>query len=150
MPAAYLDPRHLDTALTLGFPRANQMSAQVVRRGADTALVTPFFTAVLSSWTSDLDRVELVLRPEDLSLVPMSDQRTMHVQGKLELVEDLGGESIVYLSGGADAQLLTVTTGSDAPELQREIDGFWFDTRALMVFDPRSGNRLSGAIGELS
>lgn len=150
MPAAYLDPRHLETALTLGFPRANQMTAQVVRKGADTELVTPFFTAALPRWGSDLDRVDLVLRPEDLSLAPMAHDRAMHVSGRLELVEDLGGESIVYLSGGADAQLLTVTTGSDAAELHRDIEGFWFDTRALMVFDPRSGKRLTGVTGERS
>lgn len=89
-----------------------------------------------------------MLRPEDLSLVPMFHDRSMRVKGRLELVEDLGGESIVYLSGGEDAQLVTVTTCSDAPELQHDIDGFWFDIRSLMVFDPHSGKRLSGATGE--
>ena len=148
MPEAYLDPQHVDTALTLGFPRANKMTAKVSRNGTSTTLTTNFFTATLHDWHADVDQVELVVRPEDLSLLPR--EGTLHVPGDLELIEDLGGESIVYIRGGDEPQLLTAVTGSDAPELHGDIKGVWFDAHALMTFDPATGRRISGAIGDAS
>jgi ABC-type sugar transport systems, ATPase components len=145
MPEAYLDPQHVQTALALGFPRANKLTAKVTRNGTSTTLTTNFFAATLHNWQADVDNVDLIVRPEDLSLLPREGM--FHAAGDMELIEDLGGESIVYIRGGEEAQLLTVTTGSDAPELQGDIKGVWFDAHALMAFDPVTGQRISGAVG---
>ena len=145
MPEAYLDPQHLQTALALGFPRANRLKASVSHNGTSTTLTTNFFAATVPDWHADVDWVDLVIRPEDLSLVP--HEGMFYAAGAMELIEDLGGESIVYVRGGEVPQLLTATTGSDAPELKREIQGVWFDAHALMAFDAETGQRISGAVG---
>lgn len=145
MPEAYLDPQHVETALALGFPRANRLKAKVAHNATSTTLTTNFFAAIVPSWHADVDRVDLVIRPEDLSLAPR--EGLFFAAGNMELVEDLGGESIVYIRGGEVPQLLTATTGSDAPELKVEMKGVWFDAHALMAFNPETGQRISGAIG---
>lgn len=144
MPGAYLDPQHVATAMSLGFPRAVRMEGQVRRRGDTTGIATQFFTADLPVASEVPDTVDLVIRPEDLGLVPLPGR--IHIPGRLELVEDLGGESIVYLRCGEASNLLTATTGSDDPILRGEITGVFFDPADLMLFDRGSGRRLTTSL----
>lgn len=139
MPDAYLRPRHIATALSLGFPRANRIPARVEYEGAQASIASTFFVATLPDWNSDLDAVDLVIRPEDLHLTPQPG--AVRVPAQPELVEDLGGEAVLHLRCGT-SDLLTATIGSDDPVLRGDITDVWLDPTDLMVFDPASGQRV--------
>lgn len=140
MPDAYLNPQHIATAMSLGFPRANRMQGRVWRKEGSTGITTAFFTAEVPVPQEIPEVVDLVIRPEDLRL--LESPGCIHIPGELELVEDLGGESIVYLRCGNPSAILDATTGSDDPLLEGELTGVFFQPSDLMLFDPESGRRL--------
>jgi ABC-type sugar transport system ATPase subunit len=97
----YRRPDHLTTMALLGFPPSNQMSGELFSRSDQVWCRTGLFelpinTTPPADMQSDAGDIRVAIRPEDIRLNPDQDG-LLKCQAQIVLVEDLGGEVIVYL-----------------------------------------------------
>lgn len=95
----YGSPAHVRTMALLGFPEANVFSGQLARDGAEARISTRIFEfdARLDSVIDVPEAIRVALRPQDLLVNPPADAGLLTESGVIHLVEDLGGEQVVYL-----------------------------------------------------
>jgi len=130
----YDEPGHVRAIELVGFPRANlidgSLSAGLVEAG-------PFRFRLAANKTSS--RVVAGLRPESMRV---GGNGGLPGRGRIRLVEDLGGEYVVYLD--ADGLPLTASfPARDDLDLSHgnELE-FAVDPRDIVVFDAETGQRL--------
>jgi ABC-type sugar transport system ATPase subunit len=130
----YCEPGHVRAIELVGFPRANliegSLSEGLVNAG-------PFRFRLNSNETSC--HVIAGLRPESLRI---DGNVGLPASGRIRLIEDLGGEYVVYL----DADGLPLTASFPVRE---DLDlsyggklGFVVDPHDIVVFDAKTGHRL--------
>jgi len=130
----YDEPDHVRAIELVGFPRANlidgSLSAGLVEAG-------PFRFRLFTNTASS--RVVAGLRPESMRIGGNSG---LAGSGRIRLVEDLGGEYVVYLD--ADGLPLTASfpVRDDLDLSHGKELGFAVDPRDIVVFDAETGQRL--------
>ena len=136
--ALYDDPRHLRSLELVGFPKANVIAGSL--RGG-TLEAGPL--RVAAPGTRD-GPVAVGLRPEALR---RGRGAGLDGAGRVTLVEDLGGELVVYLdAGGTPLVMAYPVTGAEAPAAEAALP-FTVDPADLLLFDAATGRRLPGLGG---
>lgn len=136
--AVYDEPAHLRSLELVGFPRANLVPGTLAN-GAVEAGPFRFRTAANGAPHGIIAGI----RPE---AVRLGGGEGLRASGRVRLVEDLGGEYVVYLDvGGANGAALQVTTSFPVrgapPAYGADLD-FAVHPRDVIVFDAESGRRL--------
>lgn len=137
----YDDPRHLRVLEIVGFPRANVIAGQ-----ATQGLVSagPFSFPVPNRAGGP---IVVGFRPEALR---EGVGRGLDAEGRVTLVENLGGELVVYLaSGGTPMVMAFPYAGLPEPVLDGPIT-VTIDPADMLLFDPVTGARLPAAAGSAS
>ncbi|MCW6511165.1 ABC transporter ATP-binding protein [Lichenifustis flavocetrariae] len=133
----YHAPRHVRSLELVGFPKANVL-AGVAAGGVVTAgpLRCPVGASVRDG------PVTVGLRPEAIRL---GSSRGVAGKGRVRLVENLGGELVVYVDvSGTDLVMSFPVTDAAAPVFDSTV-AFSFDPADVLVFDPGDGRRLDKA-----
>jgi multiple sugar transport system ATP-binding protein len=145
--ALYQHPRNTFVASFIGTPPMNLIEGEIIA-GAPLRFRTSTGDVELqldARWTPALDgrpkrRVVLGVRPEDLSVAGSGENARLGViPARVELVELLGGESLVHASrGGVE---LTARLPTAIPSNTEEVDLVVSPDR-VHLFDRESGERL--------
>ncbi|MDQ0467755.1 ABC transporter ATP-binding protein [Labrys wisconsinensis] len=131
----YHDPGHARSLDLIGFPHANLLKG----RAEGTRLTAGPLTFGLAE---PLPAAEVLvgLRPEALKL---GTGAGIDFQGRVRLVENLGGEAVVYAqAGGQDLTLSLPLSGEPPPDFDAAV-ALTVDPGTLMLFDAASGRRLT-------
>ena len=146
----YREPQRLRSIELIGFPRTNTLSGSLAN-GRVTTTLFDFSVAGDGQESSDPGDVLVAVRPEDI--VHNGAGRALG-NGRLggtatvRLVEDLGGEYVVYM----DVEDVTLCTALPVGALDRQPtygDNFSFTVApdALIVFDRATGARIGRGRG---
>ncbi|KQT52018.1 sugar ABC transporter ATP-binding protein [Aureimonas sp. Leaf454] len=146
--AVYDDPRHVRSLDLIGFPHANLVPGTV--KGGQ--LQAGPIAATGFSGIRDGDIVA-GLRPEAVRLgfaddVPAGDvpanRARLDIPAEVTLVENLGGEAVVYLvAGGHNLTATLPLSGAVPPDLGAMLR-LSVDPADILVFDRQTGARLDG------
>ncbi|KQT86157.1 ABC transporter ATP-binding protein [Aurantimonas sp. Leaf443] len=140
--AVYDDPRHMRSLDLVGFPHANLVPGTLSGGRLDagplraSGLFQGFEGAVIAG-----------LRPEAIRLMPQAgarpaDAALLQIDAEVTLVENLGGEAVVYVEAGGHPLTATMPlTGAPPPELGTRLR-LAVDPADIMLFDAGSGARL--------
>ena len=137
MPGVYLRPGHVATMQLLGFPRANVIEATVEGGSARSELLSVDVTGLPAGTTSVL----LGIRPENLELfdpVPGA----IRIPLRLQIVEDLGSDSVIHLEAGSRTLTACVPTHALGDPDTLELEAGWVRPESVQVFDATSGRAL--------
>jgi multiple sugar transport system ATP-binding protein len=135
----YRCPANVFVARFIGSPPMNFVSGQIEDGSEGARFVAPGFTMRLpvgkahSAWPA---QVIVGLRPEDLALRPAGQG----VSGTVQLIEQLGAESIVYVAAGD--QMITVKVDKESSVRRDENVSLSIAPETVHFFDARSERRL--------
>ncbi len=134
----YDDPRHVQALELVGFPKANVVAGTV----ADGVVMAgPFRFPAPRRPDGPLT---FGLRPEALR---RGQGRGIDGQGRVTLVENLGGELVVYIeAAGTPLVMAYPFAGEPEPTFGGEI-GFTVDPADILLFDAATGARLPPGAG---
>jgi multiple sugar transport system ATP-binding protein len=133
--ALYDDPRHLRSLELVGFPKANVIAGTL--RGG-TLEAGPLRVAAPGFRDGP---VAVGLRPEALR---RGRGAGLDGAGRVTLVEDLGGELVVYLDvDGTPLVMAYPVAGAEAPVAEAALH-FTINPVDLLLFDAATGRRLPG------
>jgi ABC-type sugar transport system ATPase subunit len=107
--SVYTRPQHVRTMELLGFPEANVLSGSLNAGICHTPLFD-FRAELINSSTPG--NVAIAVRPQDIKINPPADTTLITFPADIVLVEDLGGELVVYLEA-AGLPLTAVVRHSD-------------------------------------
>jgi len=136
----YDDPDNLFVADFMGSPGINKLRGAVVRKGRMLFFRSEAGTFPLTGPEGKgLAQPEVILgiRPEHLRIA--SGNRGL--PASIELVEQLGGESLIYARGQDDTKLVAKVEGYPKLDRSRRIV-LEPDPRALFLFHSQTGHRL--------
>lgn len=108
--SVYTRPQHVRTMELLGFPEANVFSGSLNGATCHTPLFD--FRAALANGGAQTT-VAVAVRPQDIRINPPQSASLISFPADIVLVEDLGGELVVYLEA-AGLPLTAVVRHSDA------------------------------------
>lgn len=138
MPKAYLYPQTLPMARALGFPRVNILPA-TVERGEKTQIVSPLLEfSADATLAAESGSIALAIRPESVGLEEVDG--AFEVPVTLELVEDLGADSIIHFRSGE--QPVTACHPSDSFSHEQMTKTVWIRQADIKVFDAGTGALL--------
>lgn len=133
----YHDPRHARALDLVGFPHANLLGGRI-RAGALEAGPLRFRVSAPDA------EVTAGLRPEAIRFGGGEGAGTLRLDGHVRLVENLGGEAVVYIDCAGHALTATLPiSGGHPPEIGSRV-GFRIDPADVMLFDAVSHARLDG------
>jgi len=142
--AVYRDPSNTFVAGFIGSPPMNLLEGAIVTEGglrfvaSGGAVSVPLPAAWRSLVTTGNPRpIILGVRPEDVSLAPLG---TTGIPARVDLVEPLGQELLIYASAGQQELTARVAPGVHA-EVGTEIL-LGFDPEGLHLFDPDTQERF--------
>jgi len=142
--AVYRDPSNTFVAGFIGSPPMNLLEGAIVIEaglrfvGSGGAVAVPLPAAWRSLVTTGNRRpIILGVRPEDVSLAPPG---MTGIPARVDLVEPLGQELLIYASAGGQELTARVAPGVRA-EVGTDIS-LGFEPTGLHAFDPESGERL--------
>jgi ABC-type sugar transport system ATPase subunit len=143
--ALYRRPAHITTMALLGFPPSNQFGGQLFSRADQQWCRTGLFELPVNMAPStDLpaegSHVRVVVRPEDIRLNPDPDG-LLTCQAQVVLLEDLGGEVIVYLEVNEEP-LVTVVSHSDADFFSSDHVTVGVRASSAVLFNIETGLRI--------
>ncbi|NDJ62291.1 MAG: ABC transporter ATP-binding protein [Chloroflexi bacterium] len=103
--AIYSRPDHVRTMSLLGFPEANLLPGQIDHDSGQPCCQTKLFTfpVTLNQRANGHAQVRVGLRPQDIKIAPAADADLMVCDADITLVEDLGGELVIYLETNGEA-----------------------------------------------
>ncbi len=107
----YSNPQHVRTMALLGYPEANILKGQLANGQCETPLLT--FPANTNGANGD---VFVALRPQHVSINPHTTDGMITMPAEITLIEDLGGELLVYLDA-QDTFLEAVVNHGEAEDL---------------------------------
>jgi len=131
----YHDPRHVRSLDLIGFPQANLLEGSL----EGTTLRAGPLRLALSSPPS-AHRLLVGIRPEALKLGAAG---AIRFEGRVRLVENLGGEAVVYVDAEGQSFTLSFPLSGRAPPAFDEIVALSADPATLMLFDAASGRRIA-------
>ncbi|MBQ1202869.1 MAG: sn-glycerol-3-phosphate ABC transporter ATP-binding protein UgpC [Loktanella sp.] len=128
----YRDPSNKFVAGFIGSPAMNFLDGVVRQSGVEIpALKTMLANAVASAGT----KLTVGLRPEHLTIDPTGNTC------QIDLIENLGGTSLVYLITDKDDKLI-VEDRSDHPFAEGQRVGVSYDPTHVYLFNAATGERL--------
>jgi multiple sugar transport system ATP-binding protein len=136
----YHEPQHVRALELVGFPKANVLDAEVV---GDVVTAGPLrFRARLTP--NPLSRVHVGFRPE---AVRRGSGRGIEGQGRVTLVENLGGELVVYFDADGSPLVMAYPAANEPEPAFGGPIAFTIDPVDILLFDAHSGQRLSTPAG---
>ncbi len=132
----YSDPANIFVAGFIGSPRMNLLPAMVEADGAisiNGVQWRPAFSQNLPSGTA----ITLGIRPEHLDSI---DANAVRFPVTVELVENLGGTSIIHGRTGSDEQILIEQRGRERARLEESIEAS-FNPKDALIF-AEDGQRI--------
>jgi ABC-type sugar transport system ATPase subunit len=143
----YRDPVNRFVAGFIGSPAMNFLPCRIDRGGPSAAVVGAGFRLPWSNPPLD-EAAPLLLgiRPRECDLASGAEP---HFEGRIELIEPLGSESIVHLvpPGTAGPERLRVVVAADPGLREGSELRIRFRSDRLLLFDGRTGSRCLGATG---
>lgn len=141
----YLDPHHLATIDTLGFPRANLFDGRLEKKSSTVQCRTnllefPILVDAEFSALKDSMAVTVAVRPEKIQKA--SDTAANCLAAEIYLREDLGAEEIIYLNI-RDSSLTMVNPSSQNGHYDvGDQISIWIDSASIFVFEKDTGLRI--------
>ena len=138
-------PAHISTMTLLGFPPSNQIGGELLIRTDRIWCRTGLFELPVSMAPSaglpaEIGDVRVVIRPEDIHLNPDQDGM-LKCQAQVVLLEDLGGEVIVYLEVNK-IPLVTVISHAEDHLVGNDNVTVGVQASRAMIFQPETGQRI--------
>jgi ABC-type sugar transport system ATPase subunit len=149
----YLNPHHLATIDILGFPRANLLDGQLVKKSSEVWCRTNLFDFPLEvdadvGAPGDSMAVTLAIRPEKIQKI--SDAAATSLTAEIYLREDLGAEEIIYLNI-QDSSLTMVNPSSKNGQYDvGDRIGIWMNPASIFVFDKDTGIRIGKGVNNFN
>lgn len=139
----YKMPTHLFTMYALGFPKSTVLKGSVERQGPAAVCRTRLFDfpVELTGNGAASDEVEVVVRPGDILLLPEAQPEMVSSQAEIVLLEDLGGELVVYLESDG-LSVVSVEQHDDENPLTEGPIVLNVDPRNVVLFEPATGRRI--------
>ncbi|MBI6545249.1 MAG: sn-glycerol-3-phosphate ABC transporter ATP-binding protein UgpC [Cyanobacteria bacterium NC_groundwater_1444_Ag_S-0.65um_54_12] len=137
----YAEPANLFVATFIGSPQMNLLDAELKSSSTVTMITGPDFCFTLPQRADySAGDVKVGLRPEHL--VCIADPNPQHaLTAQVEVVEPLGAESYLYLSGKM-GNLVARVAAEQTPQVGEAIT-LTIDAGKLHLFDPRTETRLA-------
>jgi multiple sugar transport system ATP-binding protein len=130
----YHEPLHLRALELVGFPRANVVAGLV---SGDVVVAGPLRFAAPAGLREG--PVMVGFRPE---VIRLGHGRGVEGQARVRLVENLGGELVVYIDAeGTDLVVSFPVTAAAAPAFESTVP-FTIDPAEIQLFDAGDGHRL--------
>jgi multiple sugar transport system ATP-binding protein len=137
--AVYDDPRFARSLDLIGFPHANLLPGRIEGGFVEAGPLR------LATGQGNGDIVA-GLRPEGIHFEgsPRGAKEDLHIDARVTLIENLGGEAVVYLDAGHVQLTAALPLSRIAPpEFGAEVT-VTVDPADVMLFDAASGARLDG------
>jgi multiple sugar transport system ATP-binding protein len=136
----YNMPQNVRTLELIGFPKANVLDATIA---GGTLTAGPLRLRAMAP-EGQGNAVKVGFRPEALR---RGSGRGVDGEGRVMLVENLGGELVVYLeSNGAALVMAYPAEGESEPEFGGSV-AFTINPNDIVLFDAQSGQRLGSGPG---
>ena len=147
--ALYRQPAHITTMTLLGFPPSNQIAGELLTRADRLWCRTGLFEFPVRMTPSgdmppDSGDVRVVIRPEDIHLNPNQDG-TLKCRAQIVLLEDLGGEVIVYLEINK-IPLVTVISHAEDHLVGNDNVTVGVQASRAVIFQPETGQRIAQGV----
>ena len=140
----YHEPAHARSLDLIGFPHANLIGGRVVEGCLEAG---PLRFAVRD--VADGKEVTVGIRPEHIGLTEKVDAGEGWVPARVTLVENLGGEVVVYVdAAGEPFTLALLAQNADNLDIDKPV-AIRVDPADILLFDRESGERLSATVSEL-
>lgn len=138
----YTRPRHIAVAQFLRYPPANVVAGRLDPVEGGSRLETNLFTATMAIRTRQSRPVLVAIYPEDLLLNPGHEVAGLAASfpAIVQLLEDIGAETIVHLSARGEMLRCIVESGERAA-LAGQVD-IAVTATGLRLFDPATGAAL--------
>ena len=141
----YHEPQHLRSMELVGFPGSNLLPGRIDAGICVTPIgrfaVTPDATAPDATTSANGAEVIVGLRPEAVELQPAGAGQ-LGGQATVSLVEDLGGEQVVYLETGGLTLVTCLSVGRGETPAYGQTVAYRFDPAAAVIFDLQSSRRV--------
>ena len=151
--ALYLNPHHLATIDILGFPRANLLDGQLVKKSSEVRCQSNLFDFPIAVDTDygelrDSMAVTLAVRPEKIQKA--SEIAANSLTAEIYLREDLGAEEIIYLNI-QDSSLTMVNPSSKNGQYDvGDQIGIWMNPASIFVFEKDTGIRIGKGVNNFN
>ncbi len=144
--SVYRRPLHVRTMELLGVPPANRLAGVLRNSSGEIRCDAGLFEfAVDASGAkvppSDLQKVDVVIRPEDIVLRPEAEDGLLGCRAEVILEEDLGAEVVVFLRAGETPLVTVVPHGKRGGATEGGVT-IGVDPTAVAVFAADTGSRL--------
>jgi ABC-type sugar transport system ATPase subunit len=141
----YRRPEHITTMTLLGFPPSNQIAGELFTRADRLWCRTGLFEFPVNLPSSadlppETGNVSVVVRPEDISLKSNQDDM-LKCRAQVVLLEDLGGEFIVYLEVNK-IPLVTVISHAENDLVSNDHVTIAVRPSTAVLFQPETGQRI--------
>jgi ABC-type sugar transport system ATPase subunit len=141
----YRCPKHMSTMQLLGFPSANLIAGDLYNKRGGLWCRTSLFEFPVEAvepvnLLSEREHVNVIIRPEGI-LLNMQQDALLRCQAKVVLLEDLGGEVIVYLDVDG-TRLLTVVSHIQDNLITDEALSIGIRPSSAVLFRPDTGERI--------
>jgi ABC-type sugar transport system ATPase subunit len=141
----YAMPDHVRTMGLLGFPPANIFSGTLEQNGSGKICRTPLSEfSVAANGNGYTGEVSVAVRPQYIKINPAPDETLSQQDAEVTLVEDLGGEMVVYLEVGG-LQLEAVVPHKETGEITEGPATIGVSPEALIVYDA-SGHHIGHGV----
>lgn len=138
----YGQPEHARTMQLLGFPPANVFPGSLASSANGNATCNSALIdfPVAANGHPYSGEVLIGLRPQDIQINPVTNGGTPAIPAEITLVEDLGGELVIYLDANG-VELEAVVPRSEVLELTEGEATIAINPERLQVYQP-SGERV--------
>jgi ABC-type sugar transport system ATPase subunit len=144
-------PEQRRSMALLGFPQTNLIAGMWQYAGAEPKATCHLFDVpvklVADAKVYDKQAIDLAVRPEHIAINPQGDD-WLTVTAEVTLVENLGGEVVIYLAAH-DLALLSTLSQADAGELEEGGVTIGVRPEHVIVFDRDTGVRLGRGHAEV-
>jgi ABC-type sugar transport system ATPase subunit len=144
-------PQQRRTMALLGYPKTNLIGGTWQYAGADPKATCHLFDVpvklVGDAKVYDKQDIDLAVRPEHIAVSPTGDD-WLTVTAEITLVENLGGEVVIYLEAH-DLALLSTLSQADAGGLEEGGVTIGVRPEHVIVFDHDTGMRLGRGHAEV-
>ena len=151
--ALYLNPHHLATIDILGFPRANLLDGQLIKKSSEVRCQSNLFDFPIAVDTDygelrDSMAVTLAVRPE--KILKASEVAANSLPAEIYLREDLGAEEIIYLNI-QDSSLTMVNPSSQngSYDVGDQVD-ICMNPASIFVFEKDTGIRIGKGVNNFN
>lgn len=140
-------PQHVSTMRLLGYPNTNVITGHVYPNGGHPLCKTaPFeFHTQLSTPHAEGDGVYVSVRPQHIHINPLASNNLVTTDAEITLIEDLGGELLVYLQA-ANTILEAVVSRSSADSLTEGRATIGVNPSNILVYGMKSEQHIGKGV----